>query len=405
MSSELDLNLLRLDLKQLADVAQTLEHRIIEGLSADNREIKALPAFVEPPAPDLSGEAWVVDAGGTNVRAAYVRLGLNEDVLVSGPFGSRLPVRGEAGADSLDANGFWDLQSNLVAQCIPEAGPSAGEQPLGYCFSYPSTVHPNRDATLITWTKGVNIPGVEGHKVGMPLTQALRVKGVSPKATVVLNDTVAALLGGSKSAPNPERVIGLIAGTGTNMAAYFTPSIAPKLSGLCAGPMAVNLESGNFTPPFLTAVDDAFDATGEKVGQQRFEKAVSGYALPYLFARLVPELGFDPSEGSGPLGTYKDEGSGRAQEAAEALLHRSADLIAAGLVGVARAMGGSAPITVLAEGSLLWKSPGYVDRVRQRLDELCPQGPKFEVTRRDDVNLYGSAVAALSSAALSSKNI
>lgn len=389
MGSAYDLSHFRLDRAQLADVAGALEHRIREGLAFDGKEIKALPAYLEPPAVGLQGEAVVVDAGGSNVRAAHVRLGGEGDQVLAGPAGGPLPVRGE---DAMSAYDFWHMQAEFVERCRPPAG-----LPLGYCFSYPSRVHDDRDATLITWTKGVAIEGVEGQRVGAPLYQALHERGVNPTHTVVLNDTVAALLGGSAMAPDPARVIGLIAGTGTNMAAYFSPRAAPKLQGKTENLMAVNLESGNFKPPFLNEIDDAFDAETDKPGQQRFEKAMGGYALPYLFQRLVaPEHQFDPTEGGQRLTVLTEQGSGRPREVAEALLERSADLVAAGLYGVARVLGDTAPIHVLAEGSLMWKSVGYAARVQQTLEGLAPNGPRFELIHRPDVNLFGSAAAALS---------
>ncbi|MEO1234484.1 MAG: hypothetical protein AAFZ18_36890 [Myxococcota bacterium] len=385
----MDLALLELHPQQLADVAGTLEMRIREGLASDGREIKALPAHLTPPAADLAGEALVVDAGGTNVRAAHVRIGGDAgDAIVAGPASARLPVRG-SGA-TLEAQAFYELQASLME----EAGAPEGAMPLGYCFSYPSTVHENGDATLLTWTKGVDILGVEGERVGAPLSRALAAQGRTPSVTVVLNDTVAALLGGASEAPDPARVIGLIAGTGTNMAAYFDASDAPKLAGF-SGKMAVNLESGNFTPPFLTPVDDAFDAT-DKPGAQRFEKAVSGYALPHLYAALVGDTGgFDPSQGTGPLTEIRNADN-RQGRAASALLDRSADLIAAGLYGVVRVMGGTAPVTVLAEGGLIIKAPGYAERVRKTFAALAGQTPRLALAHREDVNLYGSATAALS---------
>lgn len=386
----MDLSPLSLDSTQLADVAETLEHRIREGLAADGRQIKALPAHLSPPTHAVSGRALVVDAGGTHLRAAVVRVDGAEATVEAGPQTAELPVRGRGAG--LDAEGFWTLQADRVEALAPPAG-----LPLGYCFSYPSTVHDDLDATLIRWTKGVDISGVEGHRVGAPLARTLADRGFGPSRTVVLNDTVAALLGGSLGVERPDRVIGLICGTGTNMAAYFAPKDLPKLAHP-GGAMAVNLESGNFHPPHLTPVDDAFDAEGEAPGAQRFEKAVSGYALPYLFRRLVPDSGLDPAAGSGPLVELRDTGSETERAAAAALLHRSADLIAAGLYGVARVLGPNAPLRVLAEGGLFWRCPGYVDRVRSTLTRLSGAGDRFRIERREDVNLVGSAVAALSAA-------
>lgn len=384
----MELDRLALDLTQLADVAETLEHRIREGLAADGRSIKALPAHLAPPR-GADGRALVVDAGGTNLRAAVVRVHGTEGTVEAGPATAELPVRGKG--NGLTAAQFWQMQAERVASLAPPAG-----LPLGYCFSYPSTVHDDLDATLIRWTKGVDIEGVEGHRVGAPLAGALEARGLAPSRSVVLNDTVAALLGGALGAKRPDRVIGLICGTGTNMAAFFTPQMAPKLatSGV-QGPMAVNLESGNFHPPHLSPIDDAFDAEGEAPGAQRFEKAVAGYALPYLFNRLVPDADLDPSLGTGPLVEIIRNRSG-ASAAAQALLDRSADLIAAGLWGVARTIGPAEPITVLAEGGLFWRADGYADRVRRTLAKLCGDPARFDIDRREDVNLVGTAVAALS---------
>ena len=380
----------RLDLRQLSDIAITLEARVREGLAAEGRQVKGLPAHLRPPTPGRTGEAVVVDAGGTNVRAAHVRIGGPRDTILSGPYSGVLPVRSET---PLDAAGFWSLQAELVARCAPPPG-----LPLGYCFSYPSSVDPDGDATLITWTKGIAIEGVVGARVGTALTRTLTDRGHAPSSAVVLNDTVAALLMGASFAEDPERVIGLICGTGTNMATFVRPEQAPKLVALGPEPMAVNLESGNFEPPHLNATDAALDEASNNPGRQRFEKAIAGVYLPYLFERLVPGVpDFDPAAGSGALVDVRDQGSGAAREAAEAILDRSADLVAAGLSGVARVLGGTEPITVLAEGSLIWKARGFADRVRATLSRLQPRGPTMVLERRDDANLYGSAVAALSS--------
>jgi hexokinase len=115
-----------------------------------------------------------------------------------------------------------------------------------------------------------------------------------------------------------------------------------------------------------------------------------------VFARICPDAQIDPGEGSGPLVRLRASGAGRAREVAGALLDRSADLVAAGLHGVARVLGGDAPITVLAEGSLFWKADGYADRVERTLEQLAPDGPPFRIAKREDVNLFGSAAAALS---------
>ena len=62
--------------------------------------------------------------------------------------------------------------------------------------------------------------------------------------------------------------------------------------------MAVNLEAGNFHPPFLAEWDEAFDRKTERPGGQRYENAISGYYLPQLLAQICPHAGLEGSETS-----------------------------------------------------------------------------------------------------------
>ncbi|MCB9649023.1 MAG: hypothetical protein H6730_20835 [Deltaproteobacteria bacterium] len=387
------LDALRLTPAQLAELRDTLAARIREGLTEDEREIRALPAHLPPPPAGLAGEALVVDTGGTNMRAAVVALAADGGAkVVKGPVQARLPMREEGGAD-IDADGFFALQADLAARLDSGAG-----LPLGYCFSYPSAVLPSRDARLIRWTKGIDVPGVEGALVGDGLARALGARGLAPCRVAVVNDTVASLLAGAQQAPGrPRDMVGLIAGTGTNMAGFYDARQAPKLAAFPgAGTMAVNLESGNFDPPHLTALDRAVDEASNNPGQQRFEKAVSGFYLPFLLAAALPEAGVDPEAGTGPLVGWRDAGEGRRGEVAGLLLDRSADMIAAGLAAAITTYPADAlEVGILAEGSLFWRATGYSARVQATLPSLLPAGRRCSVLRIDEANLVGAAAAAL----------
>lgn len=383
---------LDLPLDQLRCVRDELANAIRDGLAQPEQTVRALPAHLPPPPAELEGEALVVDTGGTNSRAAVVRLkpGLPAEV-VAGPVQKRLPVRLQEGPQ-LDADGFFDLQAQLAHEVAPGA-----QLPVGYCFSYPSKVGEDRDARLLQWTKGITIPGVEGEWVGAGLVRGLKRAGLKPTAVCVLNDTVASLLGGTQGfAGRPRDVIGLIAGTGTNMAGFYDASQAARLSAFRT-PMAINLESGNFHPPGLVPADDVVDAESENPGRQRFEKAVSGYYLPFVFAALHPEAGLDPHAGTAPLAQLRDHGpDSPARATAGALLARSADLIAAGVAGVIETYPASSRrIGLLAEGSLFWRAPGYADRVKATLRDLVASDLHVELLPRNEANLVGAACAAL----------
>lgn len=370
-----------LTLEQLNEIRQALVQRITEGLSAEQQQVACLPAYLAQPASSLRGEALVVDAGGTNVRAAWVKLDETAQV-VKGPFSGVLP---DGRSRPVHAPEFFGYQADLLGQLAAPA-----DLPLGYCFSYPARVEPDGDARLLHWTKGIKVTGVVGELVG----QSLRAAYGRPGVVKVLNDTVAALLGGAIfGGADYTQHIGLIVGTGNNMATFMPGPKLAKLNGAWEGPIAVNLESGNFHPPHLHQVDDTVDSISDNPGKQRYEKAVSGFYLPQLLQCLCPHLRLPEGASSKEVVEWADRsGQEPASIAARWLLGRSADMVAAGLAAVADHLS-QGNLAIQAEGGLFWKATGYRDRVESTLAKLIER--KFAIIRAEDVNLIGAAAAAL----------
>jgi hexokinase len=379
--------LLPLSTQALNDVRAALAQRIRAGLAREGEEIRALPAFLAPPIARLQGRALTIDTGGTNMRAAVVELGADGSERVAmGPVHAPVPTgRDGARVTALD---FWRAHVELVEQITEQHGADAVRGlPVGFCFSYPSASQQNHDARLLRWTKGVEVDGVEDTLVGAALTDALRARGLEPGPVVVLNDTVAALMAGVRDAHDPAHTIGLIVGTGTNIAAFFDKDAMPKLAHAAwRGPMAVNLESGNFAPPHLSPCDDVVDQASDNPGAQRFEKAVSGHYLP-LVARALSKTPA-PADGAALVAL-----ASAGDATCRAVLERSADLVAAALAGVADVSAPGHTLTVLAEGGLFWSPSGYAERVSRTLASL---GLSMRIVKKPDANLIGSAAAALS---------
>lgn len=368
-----------LESSHLEEIRAALADRIRDGLKADGREIKALDAQLAPPRV-RDGRALVVDIGGTNMRAAVVSIVAGRPTVERGPYNQRLDLR-EGGTTPAQ---FFAEQAKLAKSLDPEPG-----LPVGYCFSYPSEVLPSLDARLIRWTKGIDVPGVEGMLVGSGLADALRDEGLEPPCVHVLNDTVASMLGGALVHDGaPEDVIGLIAGTGSNMAAFFDGRAHEKLAGHDDF-VAINLESGNFDCPHLTEADAIVDRESNNPGAQRFEKAISGFYMPFIYKAMTGDTSFDPLEGSAQLVKKREGGD----EVAAALLERAALLIATGLAAVADARGGERPVAVIAEGSLFWRTPGFHQAVYGELDRLVDRAAS--IRSLEHANLIGSACAAL----------
>jgi hexokinase len=372
---------------QLLDMAQDFAIGVGLGLAQDGQEIKALITYVTPCATP-EREALVVDLGGTSVRAARVAVGPTPRIL-SGPAVSDLPVvRGVP----LSRTNFLAVQTELLGQVC-----STRPLPLGYCFSYPARSLDDGDAILLNWTKEVFVPDTEGHRVGQMLARAACAAGVPVSTPTVVNDTVAALLAGL-AGESVDGYIGVIVGTGTNMAVHLPSSAIPKFPSGLSWPtrLPVNLESGNYSPPCLNAVDDAVDMASKNPGDQRLEKAVSGAYLGRLLAAAAPGSTFDGESGS--AGVVAQAGGGPLAPLASAILNRSADLVAASLAGLVTIHPAQAQIIrVVAEGGLFWGAAGYVKRVRKTLGRLLPllerSGLAIEIVARENANLIGTALA------------
>jgi hexokinase len=405
-----NLDPLKLTAPQLASLRDAMSAAILDGLAKQDQEILALPAYLRRPEPGLSGRAVALDVGGTHMRAAEVELCPGGAARLLGePVENNLML--QSTNRELSGDEFFEAQAKIVAAVAKEA-----DIVVGYCFSYPATITPQREAVLIEWTKGIRIRGVEGQSVGALLRDALRRHGVTARAIPVLNDTVASLLAGATLAPEFARPIGVIVGTGTNMAGFFPVRAIAKL-GMPDGwgadeTMAVNLESGDFTPrSILTEWDDALDAAlpPDQRNRQRFEKAVSGAYLPWLLRHVAgtevcAKAGFDPDDPTVDAGTVVElRDHPQLGEAATLIVDRSADLIAAGLAALLaayRATGHAEPRTgILVEGTLFHKTQGYPERVASRLKQLAPHSEAVFIPNEEGgvpANMLGAATAALS---------
>ena len=397
MSSENDRwKELKLSPDELEDIRKTMSERIRDGLKKDDGEIKALATYLPPPSVEEGGRAMVIDIGGTNIRAAIISFSLQGKATIEkGPAVTPLLSNWEKAED------FFECQADLSLSLSPPP-----DLPIGYCFSYPTSATPDRDGILIRWNKQLNVPDVVGKKVGKLLLAAFQERGYQSPRIAILNDTVASLLGANlkfDAMGEFSDFIGLIVGTGTNMAAYLpTKLLSSKLldHNFAHKKMAVNLESGNFHPPHLSRFDNNLDATRKNTGLQLMEKSVSGRFIPQIFSfikegRITPPY---PDTREVFNLAYKN-GDSPDGALALALINRSADLVAAGLAGLIDLLNSPGKIGILAEGGVINNNPEYHSRVREKLAALLHDNPKnparFALLQMENANLIGAAAAAL----------
>ena len=399
-------NIFKLDNEQLKGIAHAFREKVEEGLNKNNAEIQCIPTFILPKATDVKGKALVLDLGGTNYRVAIVDFSTEKPIIYpNNGWKKDMSIMKSPGYTREEL--FKEL-ADLIVEIKREE-----EMPIGYCFSYPTESIPGGDARLLRWTKGVDIREMVGQFVGKPLLDYLNEKNkIRFTGVKVLNDTIASLFAGLTD-KSYDAYIGLIVGTGTNMATFIPSDKITKLDPEChvQGLIPVNLESGNFYPPFLTAVDDTVDATSDSLGKQRFEKAVSGMYLGDILKAAFPleefEERFDARKLTAIM-NYTDIHKDIYVQVAHWIYNRSAQLVAASLAGLIALLKSYNRdihrVCLIAEGSLFWsesrKDKNYnilvMEKLQELLRELELEDVEVHINSMDNANLIGTGIAALS---------
>ena len=399
----------REDLGRVADAFSSEAQRALRGAPSSLKMIDS--HLFASTSCDCCGTALgpsviVIDAGGTNLRVASVRL-TEKGPVFAHVRKSEMP--GAHGTISADA---------FHAAIAAEVDVVRAQEPLasciGYCFSYECRSLPGGDAELVAWSKQIDAPEVVGQCVGAELVR--RLKG-GPLPIVVLNDTVATLLAGAVT--GGERYpgqIGFILGTGTNLASIENGTIR-------------NAETGECDKVPRTPCDEAFDATLSDTGAAQFEKMVSGAYLGgvgFQLLKRAAEAGLlaggglstlsilttceldayaaaDPDPANPLSAVICPEDAETACEIVRAVFRRAAQLTAAHLSAFVRrsAEAGRSPVRITIDGSTYWKvrSVDFDGIVRKERAELAP-GVQFDIFCIDDAPMVGAAVAAVNVASI-----
>ena len=265
----------------LEPIARDLTRQMARGLVGEPSSLKMLQTFTRQPSGQERGRVVVVDWGGTKARAGLIELRGDGAV---GMVAEEALTFSEA-----DKRGAPEPVFGLIARAVGRVARAQGVAvaPLAFIYSYPARIERIDRAVALASTKGWALKGLEGQDVAGLLGAALRRAGLERiVVAAVANDTVATLMlqsyraRGRDAAARPADV-GLILGTGTNLAADL-------------GPAGIrNLESGNFDgvaaaeTPYDAALDRELDEPAP--GAQRFEKMVSGHYLGEILRRALRE--------------------------------------------------------------------------------------------------------------------
>jgi hexokinase len=409
-----------------------------EGLAGRDSSLAMIPTYIEVGKDIPAGKRVIVlDAGGTNFRAATVHFGD--------------PRQPQAGAvienfvqkpmPGLDKEASKEEFFGTIVEYM--AGVVDASNSIGFCFSYPTEILPNKDGRLIRFCKEVNAKQVEGELIGQNLVKAIKAadyKGKSSgllteKRVVVLNDTVATLLAGMSAFRKKafSSYIGFILGTGSNCCYIESNRNITKKGELDPNKeQVVNVESGSFGKAPRGGIDMQLDKSTLDPGKYTFEKMFSGAYLGALCLKTLQQAskqgllsetvteGLSATEelqtkdvnsfmrypqGDNNLAVNCSQGTEQDHIAVwymlDGLIERAAKLVAILLSAVVLKAGKGenpcVPVCITAEGTTFYELKSLKERVECYLKGFLQDkhGRFIELVRVENATLIGAAIAGL----------
>ena len=267
-----------------------------KGLSKKGGNIPMIPGWVmEFPTGKESGDYLAIDLGGTNLRVILIKLG-GDRTFDSTQSKYKLP---DEYRTTQNRDDLFNFIAKSLENFINEQFPNGVSKPLplGFTFSYPASQDKINEGILQRWTKGFDIPNVEGHDVVGLLQEKITENKIPVEVVALINDTTGTLVASLYT--DSETKMGVIFGTGVNGAYYDVCSDIEKLQGRLPAdipndsPMAINCEYGSFDNEHVvlprTRFDIQIDEESPRPGQQAFEKMSSGYYLGELLRLALIE--------------------------------------------------------------------------------------------------------------------
>jgi hexokinase len=403
------------------------------GLEARPSSLPMIPTYIETArAVERGRRVIALDAGGTNMRVAVVSFDDHGKPVVEDLARHRMP-----GVDAaMERDEFFRAMADVVLPAMKKS------DRIGFCFSYPAEIMPDKDGRLIHFTKEIKAKGVDGQMVGANLRGALVAGGArEPIRVVLLNDTVATLLAGRNAMPDRrfDDFIGIVCGTGLNAAYVERNALIRKTGGLDpAGSQIVNTESGSFARGVYGRVDDGFDATMANPGRYRHEKTISGgylgalclYAarqaareklmseatareldrVTSLDTKELNDFLLYPDSLGNPLSVACGRAGGSSAVRTDArtlyrlcdsIVERAAAMVAVNLAAVllktGKGMDPRYPVCIAVDGTTFWQLRTFHARVESHMRAIL-RGTwerAWEIASVDDAPLLGAAIAAL----------
>ena len=261
------------------NLIQSIYEHMDMGLSGKTGSMMMIPSYLYAEGRIAEGEpVAVIDAGGTNLRAASVVFTADGPKVLSL---EKSPMPGTHGRISVQQ--MFDEFVRRILPYMPESGR------LALCFSYAFEALPDGEARIITMSKEVEVEDASGTLIVDGMKKAFRRAGYGTELhIIVVNDTAGVLYSALASGENEG--IGFILGTGMNTAYFEKTSRIGKIGPVQHDRMMINMESAYFSAAPAGPVDLLIDCTSRNRGEAVFEKMVSGAYLGKTAAICAKEL-------------------------------------------------------------------------------------------------------------------
>ncbi|KAI3917670.1 hypothetical protein MKW98_021432 [Papaver atlanticum] len=281
---------------KLRQVADAMTAEMHAGLASEGgSRLNMLNSCVDNlPTGDEHGLFYALDLGGTNFRVLRVQLRGRHGRVAKQEFTEvSIPPK----LMTATSTELFDFIAKELARFIATERegffvPPGSRRELGFTFSFPVKQLSITSGTLIRWGKGFSIDDSVDKDVVVELTKALDRQGIHMRVAALVNDTIGTLAGGKYF--NNDVAVAVILGTGTNAAYVERAHGIPKCHGLQpkSGEMVINTEWGNFRSSHLpvTKYDQALDQDSLNVGEQIFEKIISGMYFGDIVRRVLCKM-------------------------------------------------------------------------------------------------------------------
>ncbi len=398
------------------------------GLAGTNSSLAMIPTYIEIQKKLPKNQpVIVIDAGGTHFRAAIVHFEENGKAVINNLRKNKMPgIEKEVSREE-----FFDVMAGYIKDIAPESNR------IGFCFSYPCEIMPNKDGKLLRFSKEIKSPQLIGQMIGENLNRAFARIGIKEQHyIVILNDTVTTLLAGMAGFEdiNFDSYIGFILGTGTNTCYIEKNSNIIKVKNLDPQHrQIINVESGGYGKAPRGKIDLEFDASTINPGQQNLEKMMSGaylgplclkviqtaarnkifstdtasktLSLQSLQTKDISDFLNNPHNTNSTVGTTFSDCSDSELTAIHYLLsnivERAAKLTAINLAAVVmkseKGKNSDKPVCIVAEGTTFYSLPGLKEKTEKYMQEFLVKQKSlhYEITYVENATLIGAAIAGL----------